>query len=265
MCVIYACGTKLPPEDELRSGAFKNDDGAGIAWLHKGEVHWQKGLKDEQDVLKYIEDHKIPFPLAIHFRTASVGGKSPELCHPFPVAEGVPLWVAGKAPEVLMHNGHLSGWEDLVLKAGLASAGEIPEGDWSDSRALAYLTFLKGHGILRFITQTSRVMTLSAEAQWQEDFPGDPWAFFSFWGNWEGKREDGFIQSIKTNWANKGGVIVHRGAAWDGYVMDPDDSTPAEGCKVSSNVENVWTIQELSEILVGMEKELEDARTAARS
>ena len=264
MCVIYACGTTLPPTDELERGANRNDDGAGVAWVKAGAAHWRKGFKDEKEVLAFIEKDKIPFPLAIHFRTASVGGKSPELAHPFPVASGVPLWLAGKAPQVLMHNGHLSGWDDLVLKAGLASQEEMPEGDWSDSRALAYLTYLKGPGILRFISQTSRVMLLHSEPAWQPDFEGDPWVYFSFWGSWEGKREQGWIQSIKTDYANKGGVIQYN-RRWDHTQgWEADDSSPTTST-IKVSAENVWTIQELSQILVDREKELEDARTAARS
>lgn len=270
MCVIYACASKLPPEDELQRGAVRNDDGAGIAWLQGGKVHFHKNMKTEQDVLKYIHDKKVPFPLAIHFRTASAGGISPGLCHPFPVAQGVSLDVDGSAGEVLFHNGHLSDWESLVLRAGLAAPEAFPEGDWSDSRALAWLTYLKGPGILRFIHQQSRILLLSADPYWEPDYEGDPWVNFAFWGSWHGKAEEGWKQSTLTEYYNRGGRSFGTKAAADAYNFDADDSTPSSGIiPVGGSTKplhsaNVWTLSELTELLAEMEKELADARAAAR-
>jgi hypothetical protein len=269
MCVIYACATKLPSEDELRSGASKNSDGAGLAWIEKKSkslVHWKKGLKDEKAVLEYIEEEKIPFPLAIHFRTASVGPKSMLLTHPFPVGKGAPMWLEGTAGEVLFHNGHLAKWDDLVLQAGLASEEDFPEGIWSDTRALAWLVHLKGPGIIRFINETSRVLLMHAAPAWESEKPEEaPWAHFSYWGNWVGKQEDGFIQSITTTWANKGGVRV-----WDGMGWGSDDedapSTPSTPSLpvVRQDPKNIWTLEELQALLKSMEQELADARRVAR-
>ena len=208
MCVIFACGTKLPPEDALEAGAFSNDDGAGLAWLNREKklVEWKKGLKDHKEVLEYINKEKIPFPLAIHFRTASVGGKSLLLTHPFPVGEGVPTWLEGTCSQVLFHNGHLAKWEEIVLQAGLASQEEFPEGPWSDSRGLAWLTHLKGPGVIRFVNESSRVLLFSSSPDWapEDDAAEDPWGYFGFWGNWVGKPADGFMQST-TTYANLGG------------------------------------------------------------
>jgi hypothetical protein len=276
MCVIYACGTILPPEDELERGAWKNDDGAGVAWVDqaKKRVCWKKGLKDDKEVLQYIKDTKVPFPLAIHFRTASVGGKSPALTHPFPIAEGAPLWLEGYAPEVLMHNGHLVKWDDLVLQAGLAAKDKFPDGPWSDTRALAWLTYLKGDGIIRFINESSRVLMLHAVPEWEgedEDGKPDPWSFFSFWGQWVGKTDNGFMQSISTEYYNRGGVVVYKGgaaaAAPSAYSYsadddDDDDTTTVGAYKLSA--ENVWSVTELQEVLLNLEEELENARAASR-
>lgn len=264
MCVIYACATTLPSKEELARGAFKNDDGAGIAWLNKKKqrVHWKKGLKDEDDVLAYIQDNKLDFPLAIHYRTASAGGAIPALCHPFPVCEDVPLWLEGYAPEVLMHNGHMGKWEELVLQAGFANQVKFPEGPWSDTRAMAWLTHLKGPGVLRFIHDSSRVLLFSALDEKTEGLGA--WDYFSFWGNWQGKHEDGFIQSITTEYYNRGGVVHYsRGAAAAADDDDDDTKGNTSGVSCSSTVKNVWSISELSEILEKMEKELADARTAA--
>lgn len=276
MCVIYACSTAIPDEEELNRGAFRNDDGAGIAWLGKvnGEekVLWKKGLKDEKDVLAFIEKKKLTPPLVIHFRTASVGSKCPELCHPFPVAEGVPLTTEGSADEVLFHNGHLSNWDDIVLRAALGMDVQVPEGEWSDSRALAWLTYLKGPGIMTFLGGSSRILTFHAAPDIWEDCEYDrAHDHFTIWGSWPTSGEKGYRQSVTTEWGG-GTVIRGRGfrSAEDYYAAEEDntDSCSAVQRYTPSSVEavaglNIWTVQELREVLARVEKELKDARTAA--
>lgn len=265
MCVIYACGSVLPDKEELHRGAWKNDDGAGVGWLNaeKKRVCWKKGMKDEDEVLEFIKDEKIPFPLAIHFRTASAGGASPFLTHPFPVGKGVPVWLEGDANELLFHNGHLGKWEELVLQAGLAAKDPFPEGPWSDTRAMAWLTHLKGPGVLRFIHDSSRVLLFHANPEVDEGEEADPWDHFSFWGSWVGKQADGFVQSISTEYYNRGGVVVY-GKGYTPPNQGPSgvvDTTPRP--TTVQDAKNVWSIGELSEILTTMEKELKDARAAA--
>lgn len=256
MCVIYACATEIPPRSELARGAFQNSDGAGLAWVGSQAdgtpiINWQKGLKDESAVLDFISTNNIKLPLTIHFRTASVGGKAPELTHPFPLEDGANLNLSGSTPMgVLFHNGHVANWEDWTLRAVLASGEDVPTGIWSDSRALAYLTQLKGPGILRFLIGSSRVVLFYPHAS-----PGNPWDHFDFWGSWEDPLDDkqGWLQSIATNHV----VTYSRG-------MGP--TAVASACSVITSKDedlNIWTVEELNEILTGMEKELADARSAA--
>lgn len=278
MCVIYACASALPPEDELRQGAWKNDHGAGIAWLNhaKKRVDWVKGLKDEKDVLEVIKKYKVSFPLMIHFRIASVGGRGDDLTHPFPITEEVELWHNGYADSVLMHNGHLGKWEELVLAAGLASEYPFPGGVWSDSRALAWLVFLKGPGILPFVAGHSRIALLHNVPQWLpgEDGKQDPWDYFTIHGDWVGKREEGWLQSTTTTYANRGGKVIYSGNSWEELeaaeaeelptASKPASSPASNVTPLSSEAVNVWSISELNDVIGKLKKELADARAEAR-
>jgi hypothetical protein len=288
MCVIYTCNTKLPDDAELKRGATRNSDGAGVAWLTslpeeggKLTVQWQKGLKDDEEVKKFIKDQNIPFPLVIHFRTASVGGVSAGLTHPFPTIQDVPLWTAGQAPEVLFHNGHLSNWDDLVLNVGLPSTERFPDGVWSDTRALAWLTYLKGPGILDFIVKSSRVALMHADANTESDETYDKSLHHitHFGSGWI--HHEGYSQSISTG--NYGGVVTR-----SGYYYKSSDELPIRPDLISEDDEeerawsesfgsvgntstpttheltpNVWTMEELNAILTDLEGEQAGAKLAA--
>lgn len=270
MCVIYSCSAALPSEEELHRGAFRNDDGSGIAWLEKFKgkdvVYWHKGLFDEKEVLKFIEKEKLAFPLAIHFRTASVGGKCEELCHPFPLSDSVETASDGCAEQVLLHNGHVGNWEDLVLRAALGGDFQVPEGEWSDTRALAWLTWLKGPGIIPFIAGSSRVLLFHAEpTRWKDCGYDRATDHFTHFGSWVEHGKEGWSQSITTDW---GGTVV-RGGRFRGNEHyfgqnDDDDLTDsrAVACSAADKL-NIWTVSELRGVLEGIEKDLDNARIAA--
>ena len=273
MCVIYACGTSLPPEDELQRGSETNTDGAGLAWRKEGttpRILWKKGFKDHEEVLAFIKAQKIPFPLAIHFRSASVGGVWKELCHPFPLGKGSPTWLEGEAEEVLFHNGHLSDWEKLVLAAGLPSKEKIPTGAWSDSRALAWLTYLKGEGILPFVVNGSRVLLFHATPSTAEDEVYEAADdHFSFYGTWINHPKEGWSQSINTieRMARRASYACYRGGTWtDGeWEMEPSPAAITSGpTRVEvSQAPNIWTVAELTKILADLESEQNHAKLAA--
>jgi hypothetical protein len=273
VCVIYSCSTAFPPEEELKRGAYRNDDGGGIAWLEKerGEevVFWKKGLLDAEEILTFIKKQKIGLPAVIHFRTASVGGKDPELAHPFPLGEGSPTWEEGHAETVLFHNGHLSNWDDLILRAGLCTQEKFPDGSWSDSRALAWLTWLKGPGILPFIIGQSRVLLFSSTPLEWEEIPYDRSTdHFNTFGSWVHHAKEGWSQSIATDFSNRGGVILGRNYKGGGYFGQDDDEVEEAACSKAMTVVkptecSVWTVTELKDILARMEKEMSDARIAA--
>lgn len=294
MCVIYVCTKLLPEDSELARGACKNNDGAGLAWIHKEKgkpniVRWMKGeLKTAKDVKQYIADNKIPLPLMIHFRTASVGGPDKALAHPFPITKEANLDLSGEAEAVLMHNGTLSFWEDLVLNTALRTEGMLPEGPWSDSRALAWIASHKGASIIPFLTKSSgsRVVVLEANP------PGKQ--HFRIWGGSQWTHKDGYSQSITTEFANRGGSWI-QGVWSPGDEEDEEDACKAIKCHIPQAAEppktpplpepkkskersteavtvnlkddefpiDEWSLEQLRGILELMHKEMKLAETAA--
>jgi hypothetical protein len=294
MCVIYACYDKFPDDAELARGADRNTDGAGISWLApdpeqggKLSVFWEKGLKDDKAVKAFIKEKNLQLPMVIHFRTASIGRSCRALTHPFPTVQGAPLWESGSAPEVLFHNGTISCWDDLVLTAGLPSEERFPEGEWSDSRALAWLTYLKGPGVLDFVIKSSRVALMHSDANTEEDatYDKDTDHITLYGSGWI--HHPGYSQSVST-----GSSIVYVGKSYRGQygtgatpadlnntnVADDDEimegwpeyNTKASSPEVktltpaTSNMSlNIWTLEELNSIISQLEEEQSSAKLAA--
>jgi hypothetical protein len=148
MCVIAVCKTRIPKKEEvLDMGAF-NPDGAGVAWIKKGMVTWEKGLSAPQ---LWNRIKNLPLPLVFHFRQATVGEKGAALCHPFPISPIAGTSPQGCAKKVLFHNGHWENWSTYCLEYAVTRKGEFPDGEWSDSRAMAWLAYRCGDNILRLI------------------------------------------------------------------------------------------------------------------
>jgi hypothetical protein len=139
MCVIITAEhTTRIPEPTIMQAAERNRDGLGLAWIERGYVRWRKGLS-LRDTVDLAGD--IPTPYILHARIATVGGTRPELCHPFPVVRAsTGFEVRGRNRCVLFHNGHFAEWRQAL--AEFAGDREHPDGPWSDSRALAYLSAL---------------------------------------------------------------------------------------------------------------------------
>jgi hypothetical protein len=146
MCVIMI-GEKVRPTTGMIAAAFDaNDAGAGIAWRENGIVKWEKGL-DLEKITKYCEEK--PLPYVTHFRIPSVGGKCPELCHPFPISRDVTTNLKGSTKGyVLFHNGHWNVWRDKLLDSLIKRDEAVPKGKWSDSRTLAWMAYRYGHNVL---------------------------------------------------------------------------------------------------------------------
>lgn len=135
---------------------FKN--GVGVAKDKKiainPRVKWEKGLYDLAACQKLIAE--APLPFVAHFRIQTVGGKRASLCHPFPILKDVPLAVKGEIDGfVLFHNGHWGKWRESCLESVWKTGKQLPQGKWSDSRAMAWSAAHFGISILEFIDEKS--------------------------------------------------------------------------------------------------------------
>ena len=163
MCVIVVAETARPSQALVRAAIHANPDGNGIAWVEGRKVAWIKGLDDDALVQACAT---APLPFIAHARIASVGGKTKELCHPFPVVEGLGLdKLSGFAPLALFHNGHWNDWKSALLNALTAQGKKLPRGQWSDTRAMAYLAYRYGADALTLLPTGQRIATLDARGE----------------------------------------------------------------------------------------------------
>jgi len=166
MCVIVAVENDefKPSPEQLEQMHRKNSDGAGIAWLSpEGKVRFVKGLKDDKEVLQTIESRQIKAPYIIHFRITSSGATCKELTHPFPVTYKAETALKGETSEVLFHNGTWHNYDAVLMQLMFAKGrGDLPDGEWNDSRVMALILARHGENMLRFLLErnTSKVMTL---------------------------------------------------------------------------------------------------------
>lgn len=160
MCVVFACTKSVPSADDLFAAEEINSHGAGIAWVDRkaGLVRWKKGIEaDEVAALAA----KLPLPMLIHFRIASVGPEVPALTHPFPLDSDASLALNGATPNgVLMHNGTLGGWQTDLKQAAYQARMHIPVGPWSDTRAMAWIIANFGIGMMDLIRPAQKLVIL---------------------------------------------------------------------------------------------------------
>lgn len=151
MCILAVADKRRPKDEELEKMHKANGHGGGIAWREGGYVKWEKGLTlDEMKVLCA----NAPLPFVFHFRIASCGGQTKELTHPFPVEKEMRTDLSGQIKGyVLFHNGHWSAYKDKGLDATIKNRVRVPDGDWSDTRVMAWLAHLHGPNILRLIDE----------------------------------------------------------------------------------------------------------------
>lgn len=145
MCVILSGTTQRPTQAELLAAELQNPDGAGIAWVDNKAVHFRKGLTADE-VHEVLSGVPQTSPWVIHFRFATVGEPSAELCHPFPISPNCPEDTSGTSDRVLFHNGTISGWRERLdaFVFHPTFQGSVPPGEWSDSRGTAFLLGLHG-------------------------------------------------------------------------------------------------------------------------
>ena len=264
MCIIYSCYKGVPTKEEQALGAEGNVHGAGICWIQgrgttKAKVHFLKGLKSDPDVvMAEIEKRKLPFPYAIHYRSASIGGVCDELTHPFPITDDVEDYLEGSTRRVLMHNGHISDWKKWFTQIMFSSPNAIPVGPWSDSRALAAVVNAKGEGVLEFIIEGSRVLVMDAIPS--VGCPADdPESYIRTYGTWIDHPQEGYAQSTSTYKRPKDQWTQGRDQRGGGHacglpILDQGRVLP------SKIEENAWTVDELETLVGDLRKEQDAAR-----
>jgi len=162
MCVIILCDKEsgFPPLATLESAESLNADGGGIAWVEDNKVRYEKGINAKQ-IFELTKT--IPLPAIIHFRIASIGKVNNELCHPFVINEEASTDLSGTCESVLFHNGTWSEWNELCMRAVVSKGLKFPSGDWSDSRAMAWLADKFGIQILSLIDSSNKIAVLTPQ------------------------------------------------------------------------------------------------------
>jgi len=116
-----------------------NPHGGGVAWQAGDSIQFYRGLT-AKEIFKLQEDGAMTYPYLLHFRWATHGARVGELTHPFPTgARALMGEIAGCAPEVIIHNGTWSDWEDAGKKHLPAELQGVL-GDMSDTAVAAFIT-----------------------------------------------------------------------------------------------------------------------------
>lgn len=207
MCVIFVCEKVRPTPEMVKSAWASNSHGGGVAWRDLNEkeegvvkevVKWEKGLTLEE-MQTYCAE--LPFPFVAHFRVASSGGPRPELCHPFEVDQAPSKGLSGHTyGAVLFHNGDWPNWRDMVLHAALQKGVPIPDGHFSDSKAMGWLCSLYGKNLMNMIKQKGVIFS-TTEVQYYlangwKDINGVWCSNHFFWG---GVRVTGMCKAHSCN------------------------------------------------------------------
>jgi len=154
MCVIAVYDKNYPKLEDLESMELMNSHGGSLAWRENGMIRYVKNIK-AKEIMDIIEVQKIQLPLIIHFRIASVGSVSPELCHPFPISSEVELNLSNTSQAVLFHNGTWAEWSDYLIRVCIAKNIHAPNDKISDSRVMAWLAFHYGYNFLASVIDKS--------------------------------------------------------------------------------------------------------------
>jgi hypothetical protein len=195
MCVAILCPKEFPDYLDMKACEDANKDGGGVAWyVGKDRVRWKKGITADE-IFDMIAAGEVTTPAMIHFRIATVGGTSKELCHPFPINKSASLALEGEAPGALVHNGHWSFWGDKVLQSVLLNHGKLEDGPWSDSRAMAWLVKRYGVKMLDMLSGSQKVAVMEPDGR------------ILMWGSWTTEKQSSGNPIYYSNmwWKNKNG------------------------------------------------------------
>ncbi len=118
MCIIALKKPGVEITDEIIKTCFEaNPHGAGFAYFDPSRgLGWVKGLFNVDDFIKaYRKETTADMTTLLHFRIATIGGKTVANCHPFEIEHGV---LAHNGP--CLNRAHCSGTAELSDSAQFA-------------------------------------------------------------------------------------------------------------------------------------------------
>lgn len=152
MCVILIAPNDRPCPEMVEAAYLTNEKGAGAAWREDGRVHWKKGLLSLEEMQELAVN--LPLPYVLHFRIPTCGGARKDLAHPFPIDPTLPNTLEGDTDGfVLFHNGHWTRWRESMLETVHNTSCKLPNGKWSDSRAMAWSASIYGLSYLDLLDE----------------------------------------------------------------------------------------------------------------
>ena len=144
MCVIAVVRDSRPSEEQVRLMHKANNHGGGVAWQKDPTtIEWEKGLDLDAMIDRCAS---LPTPYIAHFRIpTSTTSKDVTACHPFVVDGEASNELSGMTTNsLLFHNGHWNAWRQSVESIAIGRGMRVPNGEWSDTRGLAFLAHYVG-------------------------------------------------------------------------------------------------------------------------
>jgi len=111
MCVIVIKPANMSISREDMDAMYEqNPHGVGISYYdsNKNKLIWIKGLSNKDEISEIIQK-LYSIEAIIHFRYATSGPITKELCHPFPIGEKNRL--KGESDALFFHNGEIKSFE----------------------------------------------------------------------------------------------------------------------------------------------------------
>ncbi len=88
MCIIiYAPKNKIVPMEHLRNSFDSNSHGAGVMYPEGSAVRIRKGFMTWEHFKEVLKEIPTDVSRVFHFRIATAGKVSKEVCHPYPVVK----------------------------------------------------------------------------------------------------------------------------------------------------------------------------------
>ena len=111
MCIICVspARTRQPSISQIKTMFMNNPHGAGYMFAREGRVHIHKGFMDIDSFLSAVKAERFTAKDSVvyHFRISTQAGVNPEMTHPFPLSNRLPIMKAldVECPCGVAHNG----------------------------------------------------------------------------------------------------------------------------------------------------------------